>query len=355
MAVVLKPGWLYFLRDRDYRTGQVSHYVKIGLTKFNRPVEARVTEHQTGNPREVYSTNDMQVSAVSTTENYLHHVWAPYRVHGEWFEMDDDQVAEAIKQADSLNQLIEAHRPQIELATTIYNQLSNGQMKKPSKEEAGLADEWLDAKKKHVLAKSTVSLFAERLRRLMGDCRGIVGVVDFQDKLTEAALDKKAKKAIKDKHPDIVKQYTSTKPSISGTLKADHTNPQLRGLNKSLDKQIKDEKALQVPGSDPGDFGKGPAARTSEIEQAHSGYLESLGEERTLKIDLDLMVDRVKAACGLNDGVEGLCTWKREESESETIDWDQLAEDHPKIVEANMTDEKRTAAFKPKPYRPYPI
>ena len=75
MAVVLKPGWLYFLRDRDFRTGQVSPYVKIGLTNFDRPVEARVYDHQTGNPREVYSMNDMQVSAVSTTENYLHHVW----------------------------------------------------------------------------------------------------------------------------------------------------------------------------------------------------------------------------------------------------------------------------------------
>ena len=350
VTVVLTPGWLYFLRDRDYRTGQVSPYVKIGLTKFDRPVEARIYDHQTGNAREVYSVHDMQVSAVSTTENYLHHVWAPFRVHGEWFEMDDDQVAEAIKQAKALNQLIEEHRPQIEQATTIYNQLSNGQMKKPSKEEAGLADEWLDAKKKHVLAKSTVSLLAERLRRLMADCRGIVGVVDFQDKLTAAALDKKA---IKEKHPDIVKQYTSTKTSISGTLKADHTNPRLRGLDESLDKQIKDEKALQVPGSDPDDFGKGPAARTPEIEQAHSDYLESLGEERALKIDFELIVDRVQAACGLYDGVEGLCTWKREESESEKIDWKQLVEDHPKIAEANMTDEKRIAAVKVKPYRPY--
>jgi hypothetical protein len=68
---------------------------------------------------------------------------------------------------------------------------------------------------------------------------------------------------------------------------------------------------------------------------------------------LDLIVDRVKAACGLNDGVEGLCTWKREESE--TIDWNQLAEDHHKIAQANMTAEKRTAAFSVKPYRPYPV
>jgi len=350
VAVVLKPGWLYFLRDRDFRTGQVSPYVKIGLTNFDRPVEARVYDHQTGNPREVYSMNDMQVSAVSTTENYLHHVWAPHRVHGEWFEMDDDQVAEAIKQAEDLNQLIEAHRTQIELSTTIYNQLSNGKTKKPSKDEAGLADEWLVAKKKHVLAKNTVSLFTHRLRRLMGDCRGIEGVMDFQDKLTAATLDTKS---IKEKHPGIVKQYTTTKTSISGKLKPDHTNPTLKGLDEDLAKQIKDEKDLQFSSSDPDDFGKGPATRTPEIEQAHSDLLESLGEERALKIDLELIVDRVQAACEFYDGVEGLCTWKREESESEKIDWKQLAEDHPKIAQDNMTDEKRTAAFKIKSYRPY--
>lgn len=343
------------MRDRDYRTGQISPYVKIGLTKFDRPVEERINDHQTGNAREVYSVHEMQVSAVSTTENYLHHIWAPYGVHNEWFEMDDDQVAEAIKQAESLNQLIEGHRPHIELGIATYNKLSNGQMKKPNDEEEDLADEWLDARQKHMLAKGTVSLFSERLRRLMGDCRGIVGVIDFQDKLRAAALDKKA---IKENHPEIVKQYTSTNTSISisGKLKPNHTNPQLRQLDEDLDNQIKDERALQVSGSDPDDFSKEPAARTSEIEQAHSDYLGSMGEERSLKIALDLVVDRVKAACGLYDGVEGMCTWKREESESEStkIDWKKLVEEHPKIAETNMTAEKRIAAFKIKPYRPYP-
>ena len=350
MGIALTPGWLYFLRDRDFRSGQVSNYVKIGLTKFDRPVEERIYDHQTGNAREVYSVHEMQVSAVSTTENYLHRVWAPCRVHGEWFEMDDSQVAEAIKQADELNLLIESHRPQIELATTIYNQVSNGKMKKSSKEDLSLADEWLETKKKHIIAKGNVSLFTQRLRSLMSDCRGIEGVMDYQDKLTAAALDKKT---IKKNHPDLVEQYTTATTSISGALKPDYSNPTLKGLDENLDKKIKDEKTSQVSGSDPDDFTNDSASRTKEIEQVHSDYLDSLGRERELKIRLDLIVDRVKAACGLNDGVDGLCIWKREESESEKIDWKQLAEDHPKIAEANMTDEKRTAAFKLKPYRPY--
>ncbi len=351
MGIALTPGWLYFLRDRDFRSGQVSNYVKIGLTKFDRPVEDRIYDHQTGNAREVYSVYEMQVIAVSTTENYLHHVWAPYRVHGEWFKMDDDQVAAAIRQAETLNQLIESHRPQIELATTIYNVLSNGKTKKASKDELELAFDWLETKKKHVLAKNNASLFAHRLRRLMGDCRGIEGVIDFQDKLTVSTLDKKK---IKEKYPDLVKQYTTTNTSISGTLKPEYTNPLLKGLDENLAKQIKDEKDLQISSSDPDDFSNDSATRTPEIEQVHSDYLGSLGRTRELKIELDLIVDRVKANCGLNDGIEGLCAWKREESESEKTDWKQLVEDHSKIAEANMTDEKRTAAFKIKPYRPYP-
>ena len=75
MAVTVKEGFLYFLRDRDYRTGTISPYVKIGLTNADRPVSNRVDEHQTGNPRQVFSAHEFQVNAVDTAETHLHHLW----------------------------------------------------------------------------------------------------------------------------------------------------------------------------------------------------------------------------------------------------------------------------------------
>ncbi len=350
MSVVLKPGWLYFLRLRDFRTGQVDGYVKIGLTNFERPVEERVDDHQTGNPREVFVVHDMQVSAINTIENYLHSLWAPQGVHGEWFEMDAEQVLEAIGQATALNQFIEEHRQNIEIGMEIYNQASSGQTRQPTNEDVSLGEEWLDLKRRHVIAKGTVTLHSERLRRLMGNARGIGGVVDFEERVRKSALDKKA---IQQEHPDIVKRFTTIKTALSGKFSPQHTNPQLKGLDAGLDKQIKDEKSLQAGGRDPDYYSQSQASRTAEIESAHSDYLSSLGEERTLKIHLDLIVDRAKAACGLDDGVGGLCTWVRKEVDSESVDWGSLAEERPDIAEAYITDEKRYVAVIIKPFKPY--
>jgi len=354
VLVVLKPGWLYFLRDRDYRTSEVSDYVKIGLTRFDRPVEKRVVEHQTGNPREVFSIHKMQVNSINTAEKYLHHLWAPFRIHGEWFEMDEDQVREAIQQAEELNRMIEEHRSQIEVSTTVYNQVSNGVVRKATKEELGLGEVWLETKKKHVIAKNRVNLYSERLRRLMGKSRGIDGVLDYQQRESPPSLDRSA---IKDNHPKIVQKYTTqeTSVSVTGSFKPTHKNPQLRVLDESLDLAIKHERSLKVAGSDPDSFDEPPAARTEEIEKAHTGFLESLGGEGALKVRLELLADRVMAACGLNDGIEALCTWKRREEESkwESIDWNRLVEEHPDIAAANMTEEKLSMATVVKPYRPY--
>ena len=352
MPVLLKPGWLYFLRDRDYRTEMESDYVKIGLTNFERPVTERIGDHQTGNPRELYSIHEMQVSAVSTTENYLHNLYAPLRVHGEWFEMSDNQVNEAVQKSVYLNDLIEGHRDLIEFGMEIYNAPSNGEIREASEDELILAGEWLEAKIRNILAKARADLFRERLRRMMGSCRGIDGVVDFQDKLRAASIDKGS---IKKSHPDLVDRYSSRKTSISGSLKAEFTNPRLKALDESLEDQIKREKAGQHPGSEPDEFEDSIAARTPEIEEAHMGLLSRLGEERESKIHLDLAIDRAKAACGLHDGVEGLCSWKRVEVESAVIDWKRLAEENPEVVDSNMVPEKRIAAFKIKAYRPYSL
>ena len=48
-APKLTPGTLYVLRDRDFRTGELGKYVKIGVVQNEREVEKRDKEHQTGN------------------------------------------------------------------------------------------------------------------------------------------------------------------------------------------------------------------------------------------------------------------------------------------------------------------
>lgn len=46
---ITRGGEIYFIRERDYITGAVSPYVKIGLTRDDRVSAARQGDHQTGN------------------------------------------------------------------------------------------------------------------------------------------------------------------------------------------------------------------------------------------------------------------------------------------------------------------
>ena len=43
----MSAGYVYLLRERDFLSGQVGPYLKIGLTE--REVGKRIKEHQTGN------------------------------------------------------------------------------------------------------------------------------------------------------------------------------------------------------------------------------------------------------------------------------------------------------------------
>ena len=55
MSQFLKPGKLYFLGEKDLLTGEHTKYVKIGLVYGEKDVSARIKEHQTGNPRAIWT------------------------------------------------------------------------------------------------------------------------------------------------------------------------------------------------------------------------------------------------------------------------------------------------------------
>jgi hypothetical protein len=352
MAVIPKDGFLYFLRDRDYRSGDISPYVKIGLTNADRPVKERVDEHQTGNPRQVFSAHEFQVNAVDTAETHLHHLWASTRVHGEWFLMDDAQVQTAIQQAKDLNDLIANNFPNFNSVKLLKSIHSNGKSRAGTQAEIDLLKLVLDTKKAHVLASAKSKLFNERIRKLMGINQGIDGVCSFQIKTTKEAIDKTK---IQKDHPQLVAKYISKSTNLSGSFKAEYVNPQLRGLDEPLDAEIKAEIKAQTGGNDPANYSKSILKRSKLIERTHLEYLESLGEESSLAISLDLLTSQVKASIGDYDNVEGLGSWIRADKESESIDWKQFGIDNPKVIAANMKPEKQSVAMVVKPYRAYPI
>ena len=44
--IKLTKGQLYFLKERDYRTGEISRYVKIGLVRNEKETEKEINTSQ---------------------------------------------------------------------------------------------------------------------------------------------------------------------------------------------------------------------------------------------------------------------------------------------------------------------
>jgi len=85
----LTAGEIYFVRERDIKSGEVTPYVKIGIVregaKGPRTSEERLLEHQTGNPRNLFLHEVINTPAVEEIETRLHRTYAEQAVSGEWF------------------------------------------------------------------------------------------------------------------------------------------------------------------------------------------------------------------------------------------------------------------------------
>lgn len=77
-----KSGTLYFMTERDRFTASETEYLKIGIVTGDRDVKKREREHQTGNPRSIYSLENLESAGVQMLETFMHNFYAHYWVNG---------------------------------------------------------------------------------------------------------------------------------------------------------------------------------------------------------------------------------------------------------------------------------
>ncbi|BAZ18791.1 hypothetical protein NIES4071_106760 (plasmid) [Calothrix sp. NIES-4071] len=81
----LRPGTIYFIH------AQGTNRYKIGLT--TRPYTARLKQlNSTQSAYPLVTVKTILVRDVRAAEKQLHHQFAHYRRHGEWFEFNNHQV-----------------------------------------------------------------------------------------------------------------------------------------------------------------------------------------------------------------------------------------------------------------------
>lgn len=324
--MILTSGEIYFIGEFDIKTGQRSEYVKIGIVrhgaKEERTSQDRLLEHQTGNPRRLEIIHTITTDAVEAIETSLHYMFARKRVYGEWMLLDGKSLEEAKQQAELLKNQMAEHIDAIRKADELKNVLSNGTKIASNIDSDYWYAKYQDAKIMHDACQSSIDKYNELLAQAAEDGEDVGDFVTLQERAGSRKFDQKG---FKEKYPDIYAKFAGTEKSIKGRFAITpaknwpktliEISPDLQSLISTFEEQL---------------------AATSETQfsnSLHNTYLGVLSIQAFAEWEMDLASNQIRNLCNGNEGIEGVCSWKREEKLDEKLNKKALAEAFPDLVE----------------------
>jgi len=329
----LDEGHVYILNDVDDITGR-SDYYKIGMVSKERTVKDRIEkDHQTGNPRLVVDIHSFHSEAPFFVERHLHKHFAQFRVRREWFRLTDAQLEDVKKEAARYDGII---GPMLGGVRAFAKSPSNGSISK------------LEAKDKAriELLHSELKELRYQIYEIDFKTNTIKEFLKFETAKHKGGIDGITKVTVRgggspsftatvfrDSSPANKAIYDSfcTKKSITGTFKTDDLDtkakkfPQLHLAEKAAKEKYAADKATHDNIVD------GVIPRTKTLEDKHKEYIELVMKKEDVNVEIILRELEIKKLCGDNDGIEGICTWKRKESLA--FDATAFKNQHPEIVE----------------------
>lgn len=354
MAIKLTQGNLYFIRDVDYITGEVGKYVKIGIVTNDRTTEDRIKNHQTGNPRGIYPVDEVtEVPFVERLETHLHYEYNEHWITGEWFLINDKEVKAIVARAESLKAEQIKEKPMIErVLLKLDKSISNGQLKKASKQSLALEQQIIQLKGEINVLKAKIDLSKHAFHSLLGFNGSIEGILRIKYAPGKFDFNKKAFEAA---HPSLFKKYTLPRPdafkhtlnfSNSSAYSLATVDPTLHSAHKAMPAST--YVSVQLSGK---------VSRTKKMEQLHADHLKLFKALKLKEYAVEQLEYELKAMIGLFDGIDGICTWKRYFS-TQTPEFNEaeFKKDHPKLHASFLTTPPKEVFTmdieKGRPYKP---
>jgi hypothetical protein len=309
-----QAGEIYFMREHD-REGKLTPFVKIGLVKSPKTSEKRLKEHQTGNPRRLLIPEGHIVftEAVSLVEAQLHRRFATDRIGGEWFAFSDPKKLEAaIAASKTLAAEVGQATPLLLKAGALESQASN-EITIPATEFALDQVQKLEYAKKQKKATKALDSEIKGLLKQVAEEGGDLGTaatmknVTFKAKFDEATF-------LKD-YPEVAQQYFVDLPGWSHPFYIKYKLAKDFALQEDFSAQLDGIRDLLPQGKN--------KVSSMDLEEP-SLRLTQL--DAFVDWDLELSTAKLKIECGLNEGIEGVCTWKREATSKSSFDSNKLYE-----------------------------
>lgn len=298
---ITRGGEIYFIRERDYITGEVSPYVKIGLTRDDRVSAARQGDHQTGNPRELFLHHAEKVDMVQTVEKTLHWQFAAKRVTGEWFLLDDQLLAEAVAKCRALGVEFQSHIDAILAAERLGGIVSKGD---PIAASSGALEWW----HKHQIADRIVSLCDDAVEKYREVLKSEIQEGKDVTKAGKASTQAKTvfdEDAFKAKYPDLWAAHlgpSSVRGRFTVTKMKDDellANPDVAAeipVVQSFEASIERYVSNQI-----------------SLDHLSKEYIEFLSRTEYYRTRELLAKHYLMSICGEAPEITGVCKWKRTE------------------------------------------
>ena len=331
MVTSLTSGEIYFIREEDYLTNEISSYVKIGLVREGdgRDSDSRAMEHQTGNPRKLSIHKVVKTAVVSSIENILHCVFANHRVSGEWFRFDDLTLKRCFTKAESLAAEANANIGYFNIAQDLKNRVSVSTARVTTVEISLCHEKYLRAE--------VISRECDRLSMAMKEIfiealvqeEEVGHIITKQEKKTKLIFDQEKFELT---HPEVFAKYQKVKESVSGAFRwvrpkefassLEVISPEFAQFASSLEVMIESAK-------------EGKTTR----EALHAQDLRLLGFAATAEWEMEIATVNVQAFCADSAGVENICKWVREMKSKTTFDEKLFREELPDLY-AEFTREE---------------
>jgi hypothetical protein len=350
MAIKVKSGFIYFLREQDVLTGDTFDYVKIGKTDYDRPVSDRIDDHQTGNPRMILDHESFQVASIDTVETHLHHAFAEYRILGEWFRMDETTLQEAIKEGKRIDKELSAHNEALESAAEANKMEATEPERTAAEEELALLEEAIQAGEALNRLKARQNCLEWELRAAMDGAAGIDGVLTA---IEVSGLPKFDEKGLQEKEPYVYESFLVEDSSLKRSFALATKTRSEAKLEPELAAKQKEFKAQAV--NEPNECDNPPAKRTTQLAVLHEQYLKAMAGISQAAINKDIAEARIKAACGPAKGIEGICKWSRTIETKMKFDRKSFEQKHPKLFKEHLLPPNSYLRVSVNPMRSYAI
>ena len=333
----LTPGQLYFINEKDVHTGTRTNYYKIGIVRdaAQRDSKNRLLEHQTGNPRKLCIVESLNMPAVEAIETNLHYLFARNRVMGEWMQFTESELQTAIAKAKDLAAEMTNNIDVFKHAESLKDQISNGQVIPASEEVTELYGTIQDLKEVLESCDSALEKYDDYLYEAIELGIDVSGKAKIQERAGAKKFDEKFFAAT---YPELYEKYTSSTFPVRGSFRlkaAKEWDIDLSAINQDQVELL----AQFIETLDGADHSMDTGFTLHEL---HLGVLEI---KKYAEWNIDIANVKLRVITGEADGIEGICTWKREAKEVVTFDKEGLQIDHPEEYEACVVQAAGTKAL----------